>query len=150
MPAIIRGMGYSNVNAQLLTVPVYFVGAISFIIIARLSDRYQMRSPFIVGCFISHIVGEINCITDFVTNANGILGYGILVGVQSSGARYVGVFICAIGKSMWTSTEPSLTPGLYGIPGLNVAWISNNTAGHYKRTTAFGVNQLMGNSAGAA
>ena len=59
MPAIIRGMGYSNVNAQLLTVPVYFVGATAFIIIARLSDKYRMRSPFIMGCFVSHIAGEV-------------------------------------------------------------------------------------------
>ena len=98
MPAIIRGMGYSNVNAQLLTVPVYFVGAAAFLVIARLSDKYKMRSPFIMGCFISHIVGETKCNVCAIMSADLSSGYGILIGVQASGARYVGVFICAIGK----------------------------------------------------
>ncbi|OCF36238.1 hypothetical protein I316_02111 [Kwoniella heveanensis BCC8398] len=119
MPAIIKGMGYSNVHAQLLTVPVYFVGALSFLIIARFSDHYKLRSPFILLCFVFLIIG-----------------YGVLAGVKDAHGRYAGVFICAL--------------GLYGIPGLNVTWISGNTAGHYKRTTSFGLNQLMGNSAGAA
>jgi hypothetical protein len=40
--------------------------------------------------------------------------------------------------------------GLYITPGLNVTWIGNNTQGHFKRSTAVGLNQLIGNSAGAA
>lgn len=40
--------------------------------------------------------------------------------------------------------------GLYGVACANVPWISNNTAGHYKRTTSVGMNQLIGNCAGAA
>ena len=57
-PAIIKGLGYSNVNAQLLTVPVYFVGAVSFILIARLSDHQKVRSPYIALSFCFMILGE--------------------------------------------------------------------------------------------
>jgi MFS family permease len=112
-------MGYSNVNAQLLTVPVYILAAVVFLIVGRLSDHYQLRSPFLAGAFV--------CI---------IVGYGIQIGVDHVGGRYAGLFITAM--------------GMYVVPGLNVSWISNNTAGHYKRTTAFGLNQLVGNCAGAA
>ena len=56
--------------------------------------------------------------------------------MENTHGRYAGVYICAL--------------GLYSVPGLNVTWISNNSAGHYKRATSFGVNQLIGNSSGAA
>lgn len=65
-----------------------------------------------------------------------LIGYIILATVESVGGRYFSLYLVA--------------GGLYIIPGLNVTWISNNTAGHYKRSTALGVNQLIGNSSGAA
>ena len=40
--------------------------------------------------------------------------------------------------------------GIYSGPGLNISWVAGNVAKHYKRSAAFGLNQLMGNSAGAA
>lgn len=138
LPAIIRGMGYSNVNAQLLTVPVYVVGAISILTMAKFGDKFKMRSPFIIGSFTLQLIG-----------------YVILITVPSVGGRYTACFIVAL--------------GLYGVAGINIpcwssfiplavscegaligAGISNNCAGHYKRSTAIGINQLFGNSAGAA
>ncbi len=118
-PTIIKGMGYSTVNAQLLTVPVYVTGAISFLSLAIISDRYQIRSPFVFGCF---------CVF--------LIGYIILATADSVGARYASLFIIAL--------------GLYGATGTNVAWISGNSAGHFKRATSMGMNQCIGNSAGAA
>ena len=57
-PAIIKGFGYSSVNAQLLTVPPYIVAAISFIIAARLSDHMELRTPFIALAFVILTVGR--------------------------------------------------------------------------------------------
>ncbi|KAK0204994.1 hypothetical protein DFS33DRAFT_1273986 [Desarmillaria ectypa] len=53
----INGMGYSSYHAQLLTVPVYAVAAISFMIQAQFSDRLFLRGPFIIGNFFIQIVG---------------------------------------------------------------------------------------------
>jgi MFS family permease len=49
--SIILGLGYTSVEAQLLTVPVYFVGACATVLIAWLSDRHQTRWPYIIGPF---------------------------------------------------------------------------------------------------
>lgn len=111
-------MGHSNVNAQLLTVPVYILAATSFLGAAHLSDKYKLRFPFLAFAF--------SCL---------IVGYIIMIAVVNPGGRYGGLFVCAL--------------GMYIIPGTNISWISNNSAGHYKRTTSFGMNQFFGNCAGA-
>jgi hypothetical protein len=48
MPVIIKGLNLTKntVDAQLLTVPVYFVAAASYVIGARYSDKYQVRVLF--------------------------------------------------------------------------------------------------------
>lgn len=119
MPQIIRAMGFSNMEANLLTVPVQFVGGAFFMLVAYYSDKYRMRSPFII----------------FGLSLN-LIGYILLATIPQVGGRYFALFIIAM--------------GLYITPGLNVTWIGNNTQGHFKRSTAVGLNQLIGNSAGAA
>lgn len=59
-PTIILGLGYKSWEAQLLTVPIYVLGAISTVFFSWLADRNQVRWPFIVGpysiaicCFIA-------------------------------------------------------------------------------------------------
>ncbi|KAI9634393.1 major facilitator superfamily domain-containing protein [Dioszegia hungarica] len=119
MPQIIRAMGFSNVNAQLLTVPVYVWGASVFMFVAWFSDKYRMRSPFIVlGLSLN------------------LLGYILLATIESVAGRYTALYV--------------ISAGIYITPGLNVTWIGGNTRGHFKRSTAVGLNQLIGNSAGAA
>lgn len=51
-------MGHSYLNSQLLTVPVYLTGAVTIIIMARLADKWKMRSPFIVVSFFLQIIGR--------------------------------------------------------------------------------------------
>ena len=121
MPKIIAGLGFtSTVNAQLLTVPVYAVAAVSYLIIARLSDRYKTRS-----------------IPLFAVLTCCLIGY-IILAVPSTGvgARYFAVFLVSI--------------GLYSSTSLNVTWCACNHAGYFKRAMATGMIQLVGNSAGAA
>ncbi|CDO91936.1 unnamed protein product [Kluyveromyces dobzhanskii CBS 2104] len=80
MPIIITSMGFSRVNAQLMTVPVYFLTAITFFLCAYISDRIQVRSPFIVG-------GCIACAT----------GLAIVLGSDVNGVRLFGIFVLALG-----------------------------------------------------
>lgn len=56
MPEIMRGMGYSSSNAQLLTVPPYFVGAITSLVAGLFSDKFHWRMPFVVGPIITVII----------------------------------------------------------------------------------------------
>ncbi|EEY14812.1 high-affinity nicotinic acid transporter [Verticillium alfalfae VaMs.102] len=57
LPAVIRGLGYASVKAQLLTVPVYLWATVAYIGIALASDRIGLRSPFIIGACLALITG---------------------------------------------------------------------------------------------
>ncbi|KAI0739402.1 MFS transporter [Daedaleopsis nitida] len=43
-PTIVAGLGYKGLDAQLFTVPPYAIGFVVTVIVAWLSDRYEMRS----------------------------------------------------------------------------------------------------------
>ncbi|GLA53356.1 hypothetical protein AnigIFM63604_010447 [Aspergillus niger] len=49
MPTIINKLGFESQNAQLLTIPPYFCGAVSSWLSSRLADRFAWRFPFIVA-----------------------------------------------------------------------------------------------------
>lgn len=49
MPQIIRNMGFTSTNAQLLTAPPYMLGAFNAVFVSALADRFTIRSPFILG-----------------------------------------------------------------------------------------------------
>ncbi|CAR25445.1 allantoate permease family MFS transporter [Lachancea thermotolerans CBS 6340] len=64
-----------------------------------------------------------------------IIGYIIMLTAKTSGVKY---FACYL-----------MTFSAFTGPGLNVTWVSNNIAPHYKRATAIGLSQMFGNLAGA-
>lgn len=119
LPAILKGgLGYGVLEAQYLTIPVYVVSAISVLGNSILSDRKQLRGPFILA-----------------TNISGIIGYIILLASSNNPVKYFATYLIAI--------------TLYVGPALNIAWTSNNTAPYYRRATAIGCNQTIGNLSGA-
>ncbi|WRT68164.1 uncharacterized protein IL334_005139 [Kwoniella shivajii] len=101
------------------TVPAYVVAALSLLTFGHFSDKYQVRSPFIILALL------------FI-----VIGYIVLIAAPQVGVRYFGLFLVAV--------------GLYPSTALNLAWCSGNAAGHFKRATASGTMQLIGNCAGAA
>ncbi|KAJ7187887.1 major facilitator superfamily domain-containing protein [Mycena filopes] len=79
-PTIVQELGFSAANAQLLTIPPFFAGCIATIGVGFLSDRYNLRGPFIVGpCLVA------------------LVGYLILYNTKSPGAGYVGAVLAAVG-----------------------------------------------------
>jgi hypothetical protein len=56
MPQIMKNMGYTSANAQLLTIPAYTVGAISAYTFSVVSDRFKWRMPTIVVPQIAVVV----------------------------------------------------------------------------------------------
>ena len=82
LPTIIRGINptYSTATVQALTIPCYTLGAISCLLVARLSDRQQRRGMYAV------LFGLIS-----------IVGYALLMSDSSSGVHYAGCFLIAMG-----------------------------------------------------
>ncbi|KAI2602591.1 MFS general substrate transporter [Hypoxylon sp. NC1633] len=81
LPTIIRGLGqWTTAEIQLLTIPCYFVGAMTYMGFAYLSDRTQMRGVFCV-----------------VFGAISVVGYGVLISDSSAGVHYFGCFLVATG-----------------------------------------------------
>lgn len=75
MPAIVQGLGYSSVHANLMTVPLFMVSLVCFIVIARFSDRTGLRGPYLLGALTSLIIG-----------------YAVLISVENLKARYFACF----------------------------------------------------------
>nr|POE94507.1 putative transporter [Quercus suber] len=117
LPSIIKSMGYSTLQAQYLTIPVYVTGGLAFVLIAWISDRLSVRGPFL-----------------WLANSFGIVGYTLILCPTSHGVKYLGTFLCAI--------------AVYSGPGINLAWLNVNMAPHYRRATAVGLQQTIGNTAG--
>ena len=63
-----------------------------------------------------------------------VIGYGILISESSSGVRYFGTFLVAL--------------GLYVVVGIPLAWLPTNNPRYGKRTTATGLQLTIGNSSG--
>ncbi|VUC29708.1 unnamed protein product [Clonostachys rosea] len=80
LPTIIQGLGYESLQVQYMTIPVYAFGAICLVINCFLSDRWQRRAPFLVGCCFPVMIGYLIC-----------------VGTPNSGAGLAGMFILVIG-----------------------------------------------------
>jgi hypothetical protein len=119
LPLILRSFGFGTVVTQLLTIPVYFGASSAYLIVSLFSDRTRKRYFFMLPAALVTAVG-----------------YAINVGVPMGqrGALYFSTFLIA--------------PGIYIIVGLNATWLLNSHAGYYKRATAIGMNQSIGNSAG--
>lgn len=135
LPAIIRGLGYTSVHAQLITVPVYIWATISYLVIAWASDRVGLRSPFILGATLACIVG-----------------YSMNISSSSLGVRLAAVFMLGTGVYATVShtlIHPSkITRSDSLQAGLSIVWLNSNFAGHFKRATALGIVFSIGNSSG--
>ncbi|KAF2175574.1 MFS general substrate transporter [Zopfia rhizophila CBS 207.26] len=82
LPTIIRGINpdASAALIQVLTIPCYGLGAITYLVTARFSDHQQRRGLYSV------LLGLIS-----------IVGYAMLISNSSSGVHYAGCFLVAMG-----------------------------------------------------
>ena len=81
LPTIIQAIGHwSSTQVQALTIPCYLVGALAYLLCARLSDSKEMRGIFCV-----------------IFGGFSVIGYGILISDSSSGVHYFGCFVVALG-----------------------------------------------------
>lgn len=80
MPTIINELGFTAANAQLLTVPPYFLAFIFTMSIAHVSFIVQRRLVFIIGS---------GCLA--------IVGYIVQIASPTIAGRYVALFLCTPG-----------------------------------------------------
>lgn len=93
MPTIISDLGYTAADAQLLTVPPYFLAFIFTMTIAHISFVVNRRLVFIIGCALLAIVGDIVQITSptvagryvaiFITTPGVYAGNALLLSLPS-------------------------------------------------------------------
>jgi MFS family permease len=81
-PSIIKALGYTNANANLLSVPPYVLGFITTLLTAFASDKLKIRGPFLIG-WMSLVV----------------VGYIILISHVSVGVKYFAIFLTVAGVS---------------------------------------------------
>jgi MFS family permease len=117
-PTIIKDMGYTNAQSQLLTIPPYAVATIFTIFWAILSERYARRGLFIM-----------------TTSSVAIIGYIILLTNKNPhkrpGVSYAGTFLAAV--------------GIYPSVALVLCWPAINVSGQTKRATANAMQISIGN-----
>lgn len=122
MPQIIRNMGFTSTNAQLLTAPPYFLGAISAVVFSYFSDRTNKRMPFLISA-----------------QSLLIIGYSVLF--VKAGDIKNNIATCYVMVAL-------VCIGVYPIiPGCN-AWTVNNLAGPEKRSIGIGWLVTLGNCGG--
>ncbi|CAG7990144.1 unnamed protein product [Penicillium salamii] len=120
VPTIISELGnrfsccYSSIRAQLLSVPPYAAAAILTVTVGYIADRTRQR-------------GLCNIAVSFL----GMAGFSMLLGCESAGGRYAGVFLGAM--------------GIYPTIANTISWTSNNTEGVYKRGVSIGIIIGWGN-----
>ncbi|ODQ59502.1 hypothetical protein WICANDRAFT_32532 [Wickerhamomyces anomalus NRRL Y-366-8] len=91
LPATIKAMGYSNSQAQLLTIPIFIVGSMCTIVQSHFSDKLGVRSIFIIVDFIIVIVGFIMAIVGQETGQYKVIYGGVFLGVIGLYSGFPGI-----------------------------------------------------------
>ncbi|XP_014562681.1 hypothetical protein COCVIDRAFT_83609 [Bipolaris victoriae FI3] len=105
-PTILKGLGYTAIQAQVHTIPVYLVGAAFSVIFAYASERLQRR-------YLFYIFGW------------AVLAVGLIVEIAhppNPKVRYMGMFFIAC--------------GCYLAMPISIIWVSMNCGSGYKRAVA--------------
>jgi hypothetical protein len=116
LPTILKGMGYSSVNAQGLTAPVYFASFLLCVAATLASDGWDRRG-FIVAGFAT-----VSCI--------GYLSLATIEDKTKVDVRYFGV---------WLAMH-----GIFPALSINITWLLNNNGGESKRDAGLAILAIFG------
>lgn len=134
VPTIVNAMGYSSINAQGLTAPIYFASFLCCVAAAFISDRYQKRA-FVIA--ISAIVGAI-----------GYLLLAIVEDMNKTNIRYLGVWlaVCGIFPALCINVSSAGSSDIDGllIEFLQITWLLNNNSSESKRGAGLAILAIFG------
>jgi MFS family permease len=120
LPAIVKGMGYSGSQAQLMTVPIFACAFVTVLAGGFISDRIRRHGYCIAFCSTISIVGYVMLIASPKNNT----------------VRYIGACIAAAGQ--------------YPITNMVLAWLAFNTRAYTDRATASTLVPMVGQAASLA
>ncbi|KAJ9632925.1 hypothetical protein H2204_007493 [Knufia peltigerae] len=120
VPTVVKDLGYSDANAQLMTIPIYVAATFATVGVAWWSDRIQQRTPFLMGGF------AIACV--------GFIGELAIPHPRLPGVTYFFLFLVAI--------------GLYCPFTCVVTLVGNNLAPSSKRAVGMALLISVGNMGG--
>jgi Major Facilitator Superfamily len=116
LPALVKTMGYSAVQAQLMTVPVYAVAFVATLFFTNMTDRTSMRGPWLM--FLASVT---------------TVGLIILITVESNhAARYAGICMAAM--------------GMYPSVIIITTWLAINTRNYTHRATGSAITNMVAQS----
>ncbi|KAM7187995.1 Major facilitator superfamily domain containing protein [Naviculisporaceae sp. PSN 640] len=118
LPTIIKDLGYTAANAQLLTIPPYAFAFITTLTVAIYSERLQKRAVFIIASASFAIIGYIILLANTDPKSR-------------PGISYAGTFFAA--------------GGIYPATALALSWPAINVSGQTKRAVANAMQISIGN-----
>jgi len=123
VPSIVQSLGYSGIESQIHSIPIWLVAAAVTLGTGFLTDRLKHRYGFVMFGVLFASIGYI------ILLAQGPLDKGLPVSV-----RYMAVFfVCT---------------GCYIVQPLTIVWLANNLSGHYKRAVGLAIQVGFGNIGG--
>ncbi|KAI5927851.1 putative MFS transporter [Camillea tinctor] len=122
LPTITKAMGFSNTNAQLMTVPPYVAGALSAVVSGQLSDHFYWRMPFVAFPMVLITVAY-----SVILSLNGALDTRV-------GPAFFAVILACM--------------GIYPLQPAGSSWAANNLAPAKRRAVGVAVNIAVGNIGG--
>jgi hypothetical protein len=123
VPSILKSLGYSGIESQVRSIPIWLVTASVTMASSTLSDRLKHRYGFIMFGVMFASIGYIMLI------CQGPPGAGLRTGV-----RYMAVFFVCVGN--------------YIAQPVTLGWFANNLGGHYKRAVGLAMQIAIGNIGG--
>ncbi|BGO88676.1 hypothetical protein NBRC10512v2_000621 [Rhodotorula toruloides] len=131
LPTIVKGLGYSNTDAQLYSVPPYACALGVMLLLTGISDRLKSRGVFVMLVYCIGIGLGVDPLR------RKAVGWAILYGVSpvhvSKGGLRARYFACCCLASA----------GYANIP-LIMAWVSNNSPSESQRAVGLGMLNSVG------
>ncbi|KAH8689165.1 major facilitator superfamily domain-containing protein [Talaromyces proteolyticus] len=119
IPSIVASLGYSGIEAQVHSIPVWIVAAVVTFGVSIATDRLKHRYGFIMFGVVFASIGYIVLLCEEPVNTH---------------VRYMAVFF--------------VTVGCYIVQPVAVVWLANNFSGHYKRAVGLAIQIGFGNIGG--
>ncbi|EZF31827.1 hypothetical protein H109_00245 [Trichophyton interdigitale MR816] len=123
IPTIVKSLGYSGIQSQVHSIPVWLVTAFITLVVSYLTDRLKHRLRFIIFGVMFGSIGYI------ILLCQGPVGGGL-----PDAVRYMAVFFVSI--------------GCYIVQPVTIVWFANNLGGHYKRAIGLAIQIGIGNLGG--
>jgi small-conductance mechanosensitive channel len=128
LPSILKAMNYDTLQSNYLTIPVYLWGAIIFLCLAWISDRYEIRGPvsstpiffpprnlrYLQVVLFANVFGIIGYILLLTVKHNGKLASALphIFSNLISGVKYFATYLCAVAVYV----GPGINVGVGGAP----------------------------------